>query len=85
VQNARRAVLDQSVAVIQRGIQSGQFRHTDAHVAAFSIIGMCNWCAWWFDEKGQMSAEAVADSLADFALRALSAGEQLQPASLTVS
>ncbi|SCX72536.1 TetR/AcrR family transcriptional regulator [Variovorax sp. EL159] len=77
-QNARRAVLDHFVAVIQRGIQSGLFRHTDAHVAAFSIIGMCNWCAWWFDDRGAMSADAVAASLADFALRALSAGEPLQ-------
>jgi len=74
-QNARRSVLDNFVAVIERGIQSGQFRRTDAHVAAFSIIGMCNWCAWWFDESGQMTAEAVAASIADFALRALVAGK----------
>ncbi|MDM0117830.1 TetR/AcrR family transcriptional regulator [Variovorax sp. J22R133] len=74
-QNARRSVLDNFVAVIERGIQAGQFRRTDAHVAAFSIIGMCNWCAWWFDESGQMTAEAVAASIADFALRALVAGK----------
>lgn len=75
-QNSRRSVLDNFVAVIERGIQNGQFRRTDAHVAAFSIIGMCNWCAWWFDERGQMPADAVATSIADFALRALIAGKK---------
>ena len=70
-QSARRAVLDHFVRVIQRGIDCGQFRATNAHVAAFSIIGMCNWCAWWFDDSGAMPAGAVAASIADFSERAL--------------
>lgn len=68
---ARRAVLEHFVRVIQRGIDSGHFRETNAHIAAFSIIGMCNWCAWWFDAKGNVSAEGVAESIADFSLRGL--------------
>jgi len=68
---ARRAVLDHFVRVIQRGIDEGQFRDTNAHIAAFSIIGMCNWCAWWFDAKGNVPASGVAESIADFSLRAL--------------
>ena len=68
---ARRAVLDHFVRVIQRGIDAGQFRETNAHIAAFSIIGMCNWCAWWFDEKGDVPAQGVAESIAEFSARGL--------------
>ena len=70
-QVARRAVLDHFVHAIQRGIDGGQFRATNAHIAAFSIIGMCNWCAWWFDPQGPVKADGVATQIADFALRAL--------------
>lgn len=31
---------------IERGIQPGDFRMTDPHVAAFGLIGICNWTAW---------------------------------------
>jgi AcrR family transcriptional regulator len=68
---ARRAVLGHFVNVIQRGIDSGQFRDTNAHIAAFSIIGMCNWCAWWFDAKGNVPADGVAESIAEFSTRGL--------------
>jgi AcrR family transcriptional regulator len=74
-QSARRTVLDQFVAVIERGIQTGLFRRTDAHVAAFSIIGMCNWCAWWFNKEGAIPADVVAASMAEFALRGLASGK----------
>ena len=68
---ARRTVLGNFVAVIQRGIDTGQFRDTNAHIAAFSIIGMCNWCAWWFDADGSVPADGVASSIAEFAVRGL--------------
>ena len=70
-ESARRAVLDHFVRVIQRGIDCGEFRATNAHVAAFSIIGMCNWCAWWFDAAGAIPASGIAASIADFSERAL--------------
>jgi AcrR family transcriptional regulator len=71
-QNARRAVLDHFVRVIQRGIDGGQFRRgTDARIAAFSIIGMCNWSAWWFDPGRDLAADAVAATIVDFGLRML--------------
>lgn len=68
---ARRAVLDHFVRVIQRGIDAGDFRDVNAHVAAFAVIGMCNWCAWWFDPAGNVPAEGVAASIAEFADMAL--------------
>jgi AcrR family transcriptional regulator len=70
-QAARRSVLENFVRVIERGIADGQFRSGDARVAAFSIIGMCNWCAWWFDADGDVPPESVAETLADYGLRML--------------
>jgi AcrR family transcriptional regulator len=70
-QAARRTVLENFVGVIQRGIDTGQFRDTNAHIAAFSVIGMCNWCAWWFDADGNVPADGVAASIAEFAVRGL--------------
>jgi len=58
--------------VIQRGIEGGQFRReADARIAAFSIIGMCNWTAWWFNADGNVSADTVAATIVDFGLRML--------------
>ncbi|CAN5385327.1 N/A [soil metagenome] len=72
-QAARRSVLANFVRVIQRGVDSGDFDVTDVKVAAFSIIGMCNWSAWWFEADGALSALAVAESIADQGLRSVMA------------
>ena len=71
-QASRRSVLANFVRVIQRGIDAGDFEVPDAKVAAFSIIGMCNWSAWWFEPGGALSADEIAASIADFGLRAVS-------------
>jgi AcrR family transcriptional regulator len=68
-QAARRAVRDDFVNVIRRGIGQGVFRAIDADVAAFSIIGMCNWCAWWFDSRRGEPTEPVAELIASLGLR----------------
>lgn len=68
-QAARRAVRDDFVNVIRRGIEQGVFRAIDADVAAFSIIGMCNWCAWWFDSRRGEPAEPIAELIASLGLR----------------
>jgi hypothetical protein len=45
----------------------------DVRVAAFSIIGMCNWSAWWFEPDGALSADEIAQSIVEFGLRAVTA------------
>jgi AcrR family transcriptional regulator len=70
-QAARRAVRDDFVNVIQRGIAQGVFVPVDADVAAFSIIGMCNWSAWWFDSRRNEPVEPVAELIAELGLRML--------------
>lgn len=74
-ETARRIVLQRFTEVIQRGIDEGRFRLVNARVTAFSLIGMCNWTAWWFKSAGAKSAEEIAEMLADLSLHALERGE----------
>lgn len=65
---AKRAVLDNFTRIIDRGIDQGLFRPIDPRVAAFSIIGMCSWTAWWFKTDGRQSVDDVATILSEMAL-----------------
>jgi AcrR family transcriptional regulator len=76
---AKRAVLNNFTRTIERGIELGHFRPVDARVAAFSIIGMCSWTAWWFLPEGRVPLNEVAKSIADFAVAGLRHGENALP------
>jgi AcrR family transcriptional regulator len=67
----RRSVVANFSTVIERGIQAGDFRPTDARVTALAIIGMCNWTAWWFQPGGSKSSDEVAEIISDFAVHAM--------------
>lgn len=56
---ARRDVLAEITAVIEEGIESGHFKPLDPRVAAFSVLGMCNWVAWWYRPDGPYEVEAI--------------------------
>jgi hypothetical protein len=76
---AKRTVLDNFTRTIERGIELGHFRPVDATVAAFSIIGMCNWTAWWFVPEGRVPLDEVAKSIADLAVAGLRQGNNVLP------
>jgi AcrR family transcriptional regulator len=65
---ARRAVLAQVVGVLHEGILSGDFRPCDERLGALSVLGMCNWVAWWYRPGGDVSEDVVVDALADNAV-----------------
>lgn len=67
---ARHAVLDQFESAIRQGVEAGVFQVPDVRVAAFAIIGLCNWGAWWH-EPGEAPVESVAQMLTELALRAV--------------
>jgi AcrR family transcriptional regulator len=64
----RRAVLGEITSVLEEGVTAGRFRPVDARVTALSIIGMCNWVAWWFHPSPAHPAEPVARAIADNAV-----------------
>jgi AcrR family transcriptional regulator len=79
----KRRVLSGVSSLIDAGIASGEFRAVDSKVAAFAIIGMCNWTAWWFNDRGEKSAKDVACALADLAIASLRhANEKALPTDL---
>lgn len=45
---AKRKILSQLIELIDAGIEAGEFRRVDPRTTALSLLGMCNWVAWWF-------------------------------------
>lgn len=68
---SRRAIYQYYVRCIEHGIETGEFRRVDSHVAAFSVLGMANWTSRWFRADGRLSAREVGEMIADMALAAL--------------
>jgi AcrR family transcriptional regulator len=68
---ARRAVLENFTQVIERGIKMGHLRVVDPRLAAFSLIGMCNWAAWWYKPEGRLSSREIAAIVGDLAVHSL--------------
>lgn len=68
---AQRALLEAFTHAIRRGIEDGSFRVTDPRVAAFALIGMCNWTAAWYRPDGRLSQREITDLIADLGVCAL--------------
>lgn len=68
---SRRMVLERFSAAIDAGIRTGQFRNVNPKVAAFAIIGMCNWGAWWFNPKGTLGFDDVVKTIVDLAMNSV--------------
>lgn len=68
---AKRHILDVYTTIIREGVAEGEFRPVDERIAAFGLIGMVNWTAWWFDPSRSRSADEVARELAGMAVRSL--------------
>ncbi len=66
--DTRRRVLSRMTRMIEDGTQNGEFRPIDARVAAFAILGMCNWTAWWFSADGELDRKEVAETIAGLAV-----------------
>lgn len=66
----RRDILSQLVELFKEGSASGEFRTIDPHLAAFALLGMCNWIAMWFKPGQRKSADDVAAEYVETALAA---------------
>jgi AcrR family transcriptional regulator len=76
---ARRKVLRELVNVIAAGTEAGEFRRVDPRTAALSVLGMCNWVAWWF--RPGSDVEPVVTAVTDLAAAMLAAdGEAVRNA-----
>jgi TetR/AcrR family transcriptional regulator, cholesterol catabolism regulator len=66
---AMRALFEQ---VIADGARRREFAAADEKVAALAILGMCNWLFEWYRPRGRLRPEALADELAERAVRSVS-------------
>nr|WP_255426570.1 TetR/AcrR family transcriptional regulator [Pseudonocardia sp. C8] len=71
-EKAKRAILSHMSRIIENGVERGEFWPVDERAAAFSILGSCNWIAWWFrpDAPGA-DAGALVDQIAEMAVRSV--------------
>lgn len=54
--------------IIQRGIDSGEFRSDlDVTLTRRAILGMCNWAYQWYSPKGPHSIDDIGEYFADLA------------------
>ena len=57
--------------LVQRGIDAGDFKVGDAHLASLAIGGMIRWMHRWYREDGRVDADEIARFMTDFALSAV--------------
>lgn len=68
---AKRKILREVMVVIEDGVEKEEFRAVDVRTTALSLLGMCNWVAWWFSSAGNV--EQVVDTVTDLALKMVAA------------
>ena len=71
--DAKRGVRDQVIALLSEGIDSGEIADVDVRVAAFALIGMANWTAWWYSPGKGLAPEVIARTISTLAVKALAA------------
>jgi AcrR family transcriptional regulator len=64
---AERSIVRSLEAVIEEGVNAGDFRTVTPRSAALAIIGMCVWTAWWVSPDHKR-VEEIADHIAEQAL-----------------
>jgi AcrR family transcriptional regulator len=57
--------------LIASGMRAGEFVSGDAALLARAMLGSLNWSVQWFRPDGPMTAEQIAEELADYLIRGL--------------
>lgn len=68
---AKHELLDHLSAIIAEGIEAGVLKTAmvDERILAYTVLGMCNWVAWWYhpDHESFLGGEALSpDEVADY-------------------
>jgi TetR/AcrR family transcriptional regulator, cholesterol catabolism regulator len=71
VRRQRERYLALVTGVVRRGISCGEFGSTDARVATFAVLGMCNWLCQWYRPEGRLSAAEIGRAFGDVVLGGL--------------
>jgi AcrR family transcriptional regulator len=68
----RRAMRALFEDVIGEGMRRREFAAADAKISALAILGMCNWLFEWYRPRGRLRPDALANELAERAVRSVS-------------
>lgn len=68
--DTRRKIVTEVAGLIRAGVDRGQFRPVDEQIATFTVLGMCNWVAWWPDRQRD-DLDALRRVIADIAVSGL--------------
>jgi hypothetical protein len=60
--------------IVDDGVKAGDFRIKQPRIAVLGVLGLLNWVPEWFSPSGRLSADEVADALADVVLSGLVGG-----------
>ncbi len=71
--DAQRRTLRALTAVVSSGMAAGRLRTMDPDVAAFGLLGTCNWVAWWYNpgHPGALTRAQLVDELTSLGVAAL--------------
>ena len=47
--------------LIAEGVERGEFRSIDTHLAAVAVLSLVNWAYTWFSPSGERSVESIAE------------------------
>ncbi len=47
-------------SIIEKGIERGEFKPIDVHLATFGLFGMCNWAYQWYRPSGSLRPRDIA-------------------------
>lgn len=64
INNMRRDFDRKLTSLLRDGVESGDFRLRDPHIAALSIGGMVSWAYVWFRQHGRLSLDEVSEEMA---------------------
>ena len=65
------------IGILEEGMRRGLFRPLDSHTICFGILGLSN-VALWYSPGGRLTDAEIADSYADFVMRAVLAPTALR-------
>ncbi|MFN8217053.1 MAG: TetR/AcrR family transcriptional regulator [Solirubrobacterales bacterium] len=63
-----RTFIDFVDGVFKRGIEEGALRPVDSRLAAYALIGMASWSYQWYQPKGRLDPDGVAELFASIYL-----------------
>jgi AcrR family transcriptional regulator len=63
----RQKEVEQSLQdVLREGVDSGDFEVNDTKVASFAILGATNWVYRWYQPRGKLTPEIIAEQFINF-------------------